>query len=1151
MTTRRKTSFLFFLLLLFSSAAPAQFMSAPVFSAPVTSTFDTRPDVVPWVPVKVNRLWGYADTSGKVMIAPQFDAAEQFFGKYAVVQKGNKAYVIDTSGTILTPKGHDQIQQLEDSVFAVYKNSSENGEGGWGAEKLGGTEIVPTSYDKITRLSYFIFCCRRDSLCGFFTRTGTLIAPVKYDTGWAMGARYLIVRKKLLQGAFTYAGVRLLPDSCTRITQLTTSVLCGEIKDKWGAVHESGRTVVPFRYKTIDPLGTLFVRGTIGDSVHVYCIAKGRAEGNYIGASSLGTFWVKAYTREKKCAVIDTSGKVIVPPLYDDVWFSGDGNWIVVRDGKRGVVDKNGNVIIPPVYTILQPFRMAMTVVFSGKLQGLLNAKGETLVPLSNCTITIKGTVAKVMRDGQKAEFIKTDGKGNVLSRDEYEEVRTIKIGGDNSYKGQGVTGGSSGSGTRLTGQSLMAAPKADSLVWFFDATKRKYGLLDSYKGDTLQPAVYTHIFSCGNNLTMVAKPDTVRSVIIGGAALETGMLWGLHDDSLGKFVIQPRYPALSLFRYSSNKNQLLFRALTRDGQEALVRADGTERVLLASCISYISEGVAAFCIGGKWEFSDSGPNRTTWSRFSETYHIINNGPFSSPTASRRAGNATISHIGGKWGFIDAEGNILVEAQYDSYQQPRAGTCLVRLDKKWGMIDTSGKSLIPCTYDMIGYMTVGHELMVQTQMNGVQMGCIDTLGNIVVPIQYKKIIPLGNGFIGVNTNGKWGVCRSNGAIVTEEKYLEIAPFTNGYAGVRIGRKWGMIDTAGTEIVAPQYDAVAAFSEGMCAVRLSLYWGFVNTSGALVVPCNYTMVGAFLRTAAPVKTRTGWALINREGKEITKPSFTFIEQIGSTPVFSFRKDGATGLLSAEGKIIVAAKYVKLKDLGSNRIGFLEGMRWGVMDTLGVVLSRAVFDKIGVYTEGLCPVALGSYWGYIGENGQYRIKPVFRSAAAFGDGLAYVVTADSKSGFIDTLGNMKFDVSGNAGTVPFHENKTAIRWKNLYSGYDYTVYTRYGHKLARNSFTQVLPFYHGAAPVKAEGRWGLINFTGRYIVPPYYSDMSSFSSGIAIVQTSATFGLHRLDGKQVLAPEYDAIRNAGTLIRIQKDNRVGYLSRSGKMVWALQE
>jgi len=1137
MMRRRKNSSLFFLLLIFTAGLDAQIIVAPVAGTP---QLNTRTNTVQWIPVKVNRKWGYADTSGKVMITPQYDAAEQFIGRYAVVQNGNKAYVIDTAGSILTPKGHDQIIQVEDSIFAVYKNSAEGGEGGWGAERLGGKEIVPTCFDRISRVNYFIFSCHRDTIAGYFHRNGTLIAPVKYDTAWVFNNRFLMVARRHLYGVFSFAGTVVLPDSCTQVRSVTSSVIAGEINNRWGAADESGKNVVPFQYDTLALAGSQFVRADFNDSVHVYCISKGRVPGTYTAATAFGSFWLKAYSAEKKCAIIDTSGDVIIPPVYDDVLFAGNGNWIVINNNKYGVCDKSGKVVVPLVYTMIQPYRNGMTVVYSGILQGLINAKGDVMVTPAQCTINIKGNIAKVMRPDAKAEFVKTDGNGNVISRDEYEEVRVIKIGGDNSYKqNTKIVAG-------VPNSKLVAAPKQDSLTWFFNARTKRFGLMDTYRGDTLSPAIYTYASALGNGYTLIGKPDTVESITLSGMGLETGMLYGIFDDSLGRFVIQPKYPVLTVFNSNTNRRNLVFRCVTREGAEGLIKADGTERILLASCIGRVSDGVAPFCVGGRWEFSESGANRTNWYWFALNYNVVNNGPFRNATESRNAGGKTISHTGGKWGFIDANGNVLIKPEYDSYQVPLHGTCIVRLDKKWGMLDTSGKILVPFSFDMVSYLNMGTELMVQTQLNSVQMGCIDTLGNIVVPIQYRKIIPLGDHFIGVSTNGKWGVSKTSGEVITDEKYLEVSPFSNGYAAVRTGRKWGIIDSTGKEIVAPVYDAAGTFSEGMCAVRQSIYWGFINTNGTLAVPCNYTMVGSYLRNAAPVKTKTGWALIDHDGKQITKPNFTFIERIGEIPVFSFRKDGVNGLLSTDGKVILPAKYSKLKDVGMNRIAFLDNLHWGIMDTSGHILANSNFDKIGVFTEGMCPVCVGSSWGYIGENGQYRIKPVFRSAAPFGDGLAYVVTLSQGGGFIDTLGNMKFSVEGNLGTTPFSENKTIIRWKTNYS-----VYTRYGHRLSRDCFGQVLPFCHGAAPVRMGMRWGLINFTGRYIVQPCYSRISDFSDGVAIVQTAATYGIYSLDGKQILAPEYDLIQPSGNLIRLQSDNKVGYLSRSGKVVWNLQE
>lgn len=1115
----------------------AQLIQAPM----VFRTDGFRAPVVNWAPVKTDRKWGYIDTEGRVKIQPRFDAAEEFMGNYAVVAIGNKAYVIDTTGTILTPSGYDQLLQLEDSIFAVYRNTDENGEGGWGAEKIIGQEILPAKYDKITRVTYFLFSCRNDSSVGFFHRNGTLIAPVKYDTGWMM-QRYLVLRDNGLLGVRTESGTLVLPDSCSALRLLQENMVAGMKNGLWGAADKRREMIVPFAYDSLSVLGTRFISAKRNDSILIYCNGKTpqKAPGKYTHAFAYGGHWVKAFTTDKKCAIIDTSGKLVVPPLYDDVLSGGNGTWIVIANKMWGVVSADGTVIVPLQYTFIQPFRNGLSVVKSNRLQGLINERGNVLQTPINAVISIKGNMAKVMRPDAKVEFIKTDGQGNVLSRDEYEEVRVIKIGGDNSYS-RNVKGGGA--------LQITQAPRGDSLMWFYDVTSRRFGLRDAYLGDTLIPPTYAIVRKTLYGYTQVGRYDTVESVTLNGRGLESAILFGLFDDSTGKFVIQPRYSMLQQFNYPADRSKLLFRCVRRDGVAGLVRADGTEQMLQASHIDNLSNGVAAFCIGGKWEFSHTGQCITTWQMFSLQYGIAGSGPFRSMSESRAASNYYVSHTGGKWGFINANGTVVIPPQYDGFIPSQGGTCIVRTEKKWGMTDSTGKQLMPFEYDGISYLYSGSQLFVQTQMNTVQMGCIDTLGNVVIPLQYKKIIPLGQGYMGVTTTGKWGVVKTDGTVIAEEKYMEVRRFSEGYAAVRYGRKWGIIDSTGQELIAPEYDDVGVFSNGMCAVKKSLYWGYVNTSGQLIIPCVYTAAGPFLGPTAPVRTREGAGLIDRGGKLIVKPTYSLIERLGATPVYSVKKNNTWGLMNREGKLLVSPRFAKLKDIGSGRIAYLEHIHWGVIDTNGAVITVSLFDRVGEFSDGLCPVSVDSKWGYIRTDGSYAVTPRFRSAGQFGSGLAYVVPYGDKTGFIDTTGHFRFRLGINGGTTVFSESKTIVREHRPPPCQ--VFYTRHGHRLNRMQYAQALPFRYGCAPVRAGALWGLINFSGRYLVQPSYTAMSPFSDGVSIVQHNATYGLHRLDGSRIFAPEYDVIRTAGSFIRVQRNNGLGYLSLDGSLLWDVQD
>lgn len=89
-------------------------------------------------------------------------------------------------------------------------------------------------------------------------------------------------------------------------------------------------------------------------------------------------------------------------------------------------------------------------------------------------------------------------------------------------------------------------------------------------------------------------------------------------------------------------------------------------------------------------------------------------------------------NLGGKCGFIDREGNIVVPIVYDYCLPYLTGLTSVLSNEKWEFIDRSGKVAIPFKYDKAA---VGKGGMLYVLLNGKQ-GVIDRFGNVVIPLEY-------------------------------------------------------------------------------------------------------------------------------------------------------------------------------------------------------------------------------------------------------------------------------------------------------------------------------------------------------------------------------------------------------------------------------
>ena len=89
------------------------------------------------------------------------------------------------------------------------------------------------------------------------------------------------------------------------------------------------------------------------------------------------------------------------------------------------------------------------------------------------------------------------------------------------------------------------------------------------------------------------------------------------------------------------------------------------------------------------------------------------------------------------------------------------------------------------------------------------------------------------------------------------------------------------------------------------------------------------------------------------------------------------------------------------------------------------------------------------------------------------------------------------------------------------------------------------------IKKDGLYGLVDFTGKEIVPPQYGDISSFSEGKAIVKRDNFYGVIDETGKEIVPPHYDKVFpfiNGKAIV--EKKYLYGFIDETGKEIVPLQ-
>lgn len=210
------------------------------------------------------------------------------------------------------------------------------------------------------------------------------------------------------------------------------------------------------------------------------------------------------------------------------------------------------------------------------------------------------------------------------------------------------------------------------------------------------------------------------------------------------------------------------------------------------------------------------------------------------------------------------------------------------------------------------------------------------------------------------------------------------------------------------------------------------------------------------------------------------------------------------------------------------------------TLSVLLAAQERSK----DNELFPIKVNGKYGYVNTKGILAIKPQFDDAHRFQEGLAgvaiggekrsgrngYVFYVGGKFGYIDRAGKIVIPIGTFAFGRGFSEGLAEVG-VNGCKGESCTGYADKNGKLViKNQFSSGSEFREGLAVVEVRGgKRGVIDKTGKFVVPAIYDGVMNISEGV-IVANMLVSGNSDLFGKKL--PIYQSVfldRNGSIVAR----------------------
>ncbi len=349
---------------------------------------------------------------------------------------------------------------------------------------------------------------------------------------------------------------------------------------------------------------------------------------------------------------------------------------------------------------------------------------------------------------------------------------------------------------------------------------------------------------------------------------------------------------------------------------------------------------------------------------------------------------------GGKWGYINGAGTVVVKPIYESagYFVDGMGKVALITDRDeylYGFVTANGRETIPPKFTSVSDFNEGLARVlirgrytyllkngtvitanafdeIYPATNGMSLFKQDGLygyagpdGKVVIkPIFTRAYDFSDNGRAIVSTNeGRkitYGYINKTGKFVVEPIYDGVKHFKKGFSAVSEGRKWYVIDENGNFVSDQSFEKVGEFSDGLINIKVRGKWGYINSAGETIIPEQYEIADKFSNGLAVVGDGTFYGYINKNGEQVAPYNFTRVT----------RFDG---------------RLARVSKISEN--GFMNGTgKYNLTDKIA---------SIGSFYEGRARMRTGSFYGYYSQDAKLAIKPKYIYASDFKGELAVTV------------------------------------------------------------------------------------------------------------------------------------------------------------------
>lgn len=368
--------------------------------------------------------------------------------------------------------------------------------------------------------------------------------------------------------------------------------------------------------------------------------------------------------------------------------------------------------------------------------------------------------------------------------------------------------------------------------------------------------------------------------------------------------------------------------------------------------------------------------------------------------------------------WVDSKGNEIF-GQYSDYKSNWSTSYyfITYANNKYGLLNEKGKFLVSPIYDKIQLATASTEeyFLLFEITKKKQVGLMDSLGQVIIPCVYDKIIVINSKRYKAYKDDKVGIINEKHDIIEPFTYPVIVKFNGKVSVVKIDSKYWFVDKEGALIDSNSYNYFTNLYNGYYDVSWNNYHGICDSNGQLIITPIYAKIKFYDGSFGAVKSRSSYGFINGVGDTLCTFKFEKVKAVWKDFV-CVRVNDKFGVVNKQGDIILPSVYSHKLNLSAfDSIQFLSVISpqgYGVIDSNCVEIIPSIYSS---------PVKFKFYGNNTYVILKKRVNNTYYYGVYNGDGKQIVpdYCTDVSDEFLETTGLLKvkiehyglYDLNGN--------------------------------------------------------------------------------------------------------------------------------------------